>query len=128
MTAGSLCTKTHAFAAAGSDATINSVAGRQAVQLIGNDALNADGTKDSTKARILSFKVSNNQTTAMTIDFIDGCGTSAFNGKLIHRVHVGAVRENLDFDMHGAIISDGLYVLVTGAGTKVNVSVSAQYN
>tara|TARA_R100001230_G_C5620713_1_gene130276 strand:+ start:421 stop:768 length:348 start_codon:yes stop_codon:yes gene_type:complete len=112
----SVCTKTHAFSAVGSDATINSVAGRQAKQLF------------TGRQKIQSIKVSNNQTTAMTIDFYDGAGASAFNGKLIHRVHVGAVRENLDFDMHGSVVNDGLYVLVSGAGTKVNVSVSAQYN
>ena len=114
MTSGSAASKKHVFGA--TDGTINSVAGRQAKQLL------------TGKARIMSLKVSNNQTTAMTVDFIDGAGASAFNGKLIQRVNVGAVRENLDFDMHGAIVNDGLYVLVSGAGTKDQVSVSAQYN
>ena len=116
MSSGALGTKVHTFAAGGSDATINGTAGRQAVQLI-ND-----------RQKIVSLKVSNNQTTAMTVDFIDGAGASAFNGKLIHRVFIGEARQNLDFDMHGIAIADGLYVLVTGAGTKVKVSVSAQYN
>lgn len=116
MGSGALGTKVHTFAAQGSDATINGTAGRQAVQLLAE------------RQKIVSLKVSNNQTTAMTIDFIDGNGTSAFNGKLIHRVFVGTSKQNLDFDMHGVVIADGLYVLVTGAGTKVNVSVSAQYN
>jgi len=116
MGSGSIATKTHVFLSAASDATINGTAGRQAVQLI------------TGRQKIVSLKVSNNQTTAMQIDFIDGAGASAFNGKLIHRVFVGSTKENLDFDMHGAIINDGLYVLVTGAGTKVKVSVSAQYN
>jgi len=123
MTSGAATTKTHVFlvhtGSPANDQTINSFAGSQAVQLI------------TGKARLLSLKVSNNQTTAMDVRFYDGAGGttgSAFNGKLIHKVHIGAVRENLDFDMHGAIVSDGLYVLVSGAGTKVNVSVSAQYN
>lgn len=116
MGSGSIATKAHVFLAAASDATINGTAGRQAAQLI------------TGRQKIVSLKVSNNQTTAMQIDFIDGAGASAFNGKLIHRVFVGSTKENLDFDMHGAIVNDGLYVLVTGAGTKVKVSVSAQYN
>ena len=116
MGSSSVCTKTHAFSSNASDATIDGTAGRQQKQLfIG-------------RQKIQSLKVSNNQTTAMTIDFYDGEGVSAFNGKLIHRVHVGAVKENLDFDMHGCVVNSGLYVLVSGAGTKVNVSVSAQYN
>ena len=114
MTSGSAATIKHVFGS--SDGTINSVAGRQAKQLL------------TGKARIMSLKVSNNQTTAMIVDFIDGAGASAFSGKLIQRVNVGAVRENLDFDMHGAIVNDGLYVLVSGAGNKEKVSVSAQYN
>ena len=116
MATGCVCTKTHAFSSASSDATIDGTAGRQAKQLF------------TDRQKIQSIKVSNNQTTAMTIDFYDGSGASAFNGKLIHRVHVGAVRENLDFDMQGCVVNSGLYVLVSGAGTKVNVSVSAQYN
>jgi hypothetical protein len=116
MSSGSIGTKVHVFAAASSDATINGTAGRQAVQIIKG------------RQKIVSLKVSNNQTTAMQIDFIDGAGASAFNGKLIHRVFVGSTKENLDFDMHGVLVNDGLYVLVTGAGTKVKVSVSAQYN
>ena len=98
MTSGSATTIKHVFGS--SDSTINSVAGRQAKQLL------------TGKARIMSLKVSNNQTKAMTVDFIDGAGASAFNGKLIQRVNVGAVRENLDFDMHGAIVNDGLYVVL----------------
>ena len=114
MTSGAATTTMHVFGS--TDGTINSVAGRQAKQLL------------TGKARIMSVKVSNNQTTAMVVDFIDGAGASAFNGKLIQRVNVGAARENLDFDMHGAIVTDGLYVLVSGAGTKIQLSVSAQYN
>ena len=114
MTSGSATSKMHVFTA--TDGTINSTAGRQAIQLL------------TGKARIMSLKVSNNQTTAMQVDFIDGAGASAFSGKLIHRVFVGALKENLDFDMHGAIVSDGLYVLVSGAGNKEKLSVSAQYN
>lgn len=116
MGSGAIGTKVHVFAAAASDATINGTAGRQAKQLI------------TGRQKIVSVKVSNNQTTAMTVDFYDGTGASAFNGKLIHRVFVGSTKQNLDFDMHGALVNDGLYVLVSGAGTKVNVSVSAQYN
>ena len=128
MSTGSLCTKMHIFG--DTDTSIDGTSGRQAVQLLGN-ALTATANledADLVKTRIMSLKVSNNQTTAMTVDFIDGAGLSAFSGKLIHRVHVGALKENLDFDMHGAIVSNGLYVLVTGTGTKVNLSVSAQYN
>jgi len=116
MGSGAIGTKTHVFSAAASDGTVNGTAGRQAVQLI------------TGRQKIVSLKISNNQTTAMQIDFYDGKGASAFNGKLIHRVFVGTTKQNLDFDMHGTIIGDGLYVLVSGAGTKVNVSVSAQYN
>ena len=117
MTSGSATTKMHVFT--DTDGTINGISGRQAKQIL------------TGKARIMSLKVSNNQTTAMTVDFIDAAGdtaNNAFNGKVIHRVNVGAVRENLDFDMHGAIINDGLYVLVNGAGNKEQLSVSVQYN
>ena len=113
---GSVCTKTHAFSSVSSDSTIDGTAGRQAKQLF------------TGRQKVQSLKISNNQTTAMTVDFYDGAGASAFNGKLIHRVHIGAVRENLDFDFHGSVVNEGLYVLVSGAGTKVQLSVSAQYN
>ncbi len=123
MTSGSATTKTHVFlihtGSPTNDQTIDGLGGSQAKQLI------------TGKARILSLKVSNNQAVAMDVRFYDGAGDTAgnaFDGKLIHKVHIGGLRENLDFDMHGAIIQDGLYVLVSGAGTKVNVSVSAQYN
>jgi hypothetical protein len=115
MSNSSVCTKTHAFSTAGTDSTIDGTAGRQEKQLFKG------------RQKIQSLKISNNQTTPMQIDFYDGAGTTAYNGKLIHRVHV-AVRENIDCDFHGSLVNDGLYVLVTGAGTKVNVSVSAQYN
>ena len=113
MSSGALTTKMHAFGVAATDSVIASVAGRQEVQLLNG------------RNKIVSFKVSNNQATAMTVDFYDGTSNS---GKLIHRVHIGALKTNLDFDMHGVVISDGLYILVSGAGTKINVSVSAQYN
>ena len=116
MTSSCVCTKTHAFSSASSDSTIDGTAGRQAKQLF------------TGRQRIQSFKVSNNQGNPMQIDFYDGAGATAYNGKLMHRVHVGTLKENLDFDFHGALVNDGLYVLVTGTGTKVNVSVSAQYN
>tara|TARA_R110000787_G_scaffold18902_3_gene57349 strand:- start:845 stop:1159 length:315 start_codon:yes stop_codon:yes gene_type:complete len=104
MSSGALTTKMHAFTSANENQDVQLLNGRN---------------------KIVSFKVSNNQAAAMTVDFYDGTSNS---GKLIHRVHIGALKTNLDFDMHGCVISDGLYILVSGAGTKINVSVSAQYN
>ena len=77
------------------------------------------------RARIESIKVSNNGTTKNILTFFDGTSNSDTK---IHRVSVGQIEQNFDFDFHGAIVANGVFVEVIGTGTKANVSCSVQYS
>ena len=66
------------------------------------------------RARIMAIKVSYD-------------GTSNSDTK-IHRCFVGQIEQNLDFEFFGAIVANGVFVEVTGSGTKANVSCSVQYS
>ena len=77
------------------------------------------------RARIKSIKVSNNGTTKNVLTFYDGTSNSDTK---IHRCFVGQIEQNFDFDFHGAIVANGIFVEVTGSGTKANVSCSIQYS
>ena len=131
MSTGGLTTKTHVFL--NGDWTVNADTDVQAAMLIGE------------RSKLQSIKVQCNIATAMTIYFYDnGDSDLSINtdatpdvwtitlGKLVHKVYVGALKENLDFDMHGAILGKGLFCVVdsggSGAADKRDVSVSAQYN
>ena len=103
MSCGSLTTALHTFASGASVQTKQLFSGRQ---------------------QLMSIKVVNNSTTANTVTFYDGTSAS---GKAILRVFVGTAKQNLDFDMHGALIDTGLFVSATDGSGKENLSVSAQY-
>ena len=77
------------------------------------------------RARIMAIKVSNNGTTKNVLTFYDGTSNSDTK---IHRCFVGQIEQNLDFEFFGAIVANGVFVEVTGSGTKANVSCSVQYS
>ena len=104
MSGGSVSTALHTFGSDTGTQTKQMFSGRQQLQ---------------------SIKVANNGTTAQVITFYDG---TANTGKALLRVFVSVINQNLEYDMHGALVDTGLFVEVTGGGTKVNLSVSAQYN
>ena len=79
----------------------------------------------SGRQRLQSIKVANNGTVAQVVTFYDGTSAS---GKAILRTFVSVANQNLEYDMHGALVDSGLFVQVTGGGTKVHLSVSAQYS
>ena len=143
MAGGNLTSKMHVFGAASLNRTLNGSGTNhhQWVQLVYG------------RGNLQSIKVSNNGTVAHTLDFYDmgetitknaggqtirtngvtdnGTTITATLGKLVHRVHVGAARENLDFDFHGAMLEKGLFCLCYGAAAddaKTDISVSAQHN
>lgn len=76
------------------------------------------------RLRIKSLKVSNDGTVDKTVTFYDGTSNSATK---IGEVHVGAVNQNFDFDYHGSIAINGVYVEVSGSGSNSGVSFSIQY-
>lgn len=103
MSGGSLTTKLHTFATGTTVQTKQLFSGRQ---------------------QLMSIKVSNNSTIANEVTFYDGTSAS---GKAILRVFVGTAKQNLDFDMHGAMVDTGLFVHTTDGNGKDNLSVSAQF-
>ena len=76
------------------------------------------------RCRIASIKVSNDAAVDKTVTFYDGTANTAAK---IAEVHVGAVNQNFDFDFHGALAVNGVFVEVTGSGSNSGVSFSLQY-
>ena len=78
------------------------------------------------RVRIQSIKVCNDAAVDKTVTFYDG---TANTDTKIAEVHVGAVNQNIDFDMHGSIAVNGVYVECSSAGATSNsgVSFSVQY-
>ena len=76
------------------------------------------------RCRIASMKVSNDATVDKTVTFYDGTANTA---RKIAVVHVGALNQNMDFDFHGALAVNGVFVEVTGSGSNSGVSFSLQY-
>ena len=75
------------------------------------------------RVRIQSIKVCNDGTVDKTVTFYDG---TANTDTKIAEVHVGAVNQNNDFDMHGSIAVNGVYVETLGVGSNSGVSFSVQ--
>jgi hypothetical protein len=76
------------------------------------------------RVRIQSLKVCNDGTVDKTVTFYDGTANTATK---IAEVHVGAVNQNIDFDMHGSIAVNGVFVEISGSGSNSGVSFSVQY-
>jgi len=76
------------------------------------------------RIRIKSIKVNNDAAVDKTVTFYDGTANSATK---IAEVHVGAVNQNIDYDMHGSIAINGVFVEVSGSGSNSGVSFSVQY-
>jgi len=78
------------------------------------------------RVRIQSIKVCNDAEVDKTVTFHDSIDNS---GTKIAVFHVGALNQNIDYDMHGSIAVNGVYVesSSTTATSNSGVSFSVQY-
>jgi len=83
---------------------------------------NTTGVLDATKlvyvgkARIASIKIFTTGTTAGSITVYDSNAATTSGKKVITKMYVGASNtpHNYDFDFHGAIVAEGIYVVESG--------------
>jgi len=69
------------------------------------------------KARIASIKVFTTGDTAGSITVYDSNAATTSGKKVFTKMYVGAsaAPHNYDFDFHGAIVAEGIYVVESGA-------------
>ena len=68
------------------------------------------------KARIASIKVFGTGSTAGSITVYDSSSATTSGKKVVTKMYVGAstAPHNYDFDFHGAIVAEGIYVVESG--------------